>query len=98
MNQKYELRLTGDCSVSFTAEELLAIEREYKEYWGWHEIRDFAAEYLSTDADGWVSPEDDFDEVQRLNRTMFGRYMKEMAENNVPLGSARRNWPFLEGL
>jgi hypothetical protein len=90
--------LIEGCPVSFTTEQLLEIEREYREYCDWHEVQDFARDYLNTDVDGWISPEFDFKEVRRLNKTILERYMAEMSKHSISQDAARRKWPFPEGL
>ncbi|EFE30980.1 uncharacterized protein ARB_02174 [Trichophyton benhamiae CBS 112371] len=85
--------LTGECPVSFSSRELEKIEGLFQEYRNWHDVQEFARSYLETDADGWVSPELSFSEIQQRNRHALERYVKEMA-HYMPLEAARKMWPF----
>ncbi|KAK2832009.1 hypothetical protein FQN49_006941 [Arthroderma sp. PD_2] len=91
------LGFSGECPSSFTEEELLKIECEFQEYRDWHDVQEFARSYLDTDADGWISPELDFDEIQQRNRSALERYTKEMSGHISPQ-AARKMWPFLENI
>jgi len=90
-----DLKLSGACPFSFTKDELCAHEDQFKEYQEWHKVRDFAKEYLSTDDEGWVSPELDFDEMLVRNRNLLNLYLDKMAGDKSP-AEVRKMWPFLE--
>lgn len=86
--------LTGRCPISFAQEELLKIEQEFQEYRDWYDVQEFAWNYLDTDADGWISPELNFAEIQQRNKLAFDKYMTKMTKYMTPQ-DARRIWPFL---
>ncbi|EGE08331.1 hypothetical protein TEQG_07305 [Trichophyton equinum CBS 127.97] len=85
--------LTGECPVSFSRRDLEKIEGQFQEYRNWHDVQEFARRYLDTDADGWVSPELSFSEIQQRNRHALERDVKEMA-HYMPLEAARKMRPF----
>ncbi|EFR04208.1 protein kinase subdomain-containing protein [Nannizzia gypsea CBS 118893] len=87
------LGFTGECPLSFTDDELQVIEAEFKEYRDWHDVQELAKRYLETDADGWISPELDFAEIQQRNRAVIKRYVKEMSKH-MPPEAALEMWPF----
>lgn len=89
--------LATDCPVSFTEQELTEIEDNFKLYRDWHDVQEFAREYLDTDTDGWVHPDFDFKKIQKQNRSALQRYIREMSRY-IPPQDARRRWPFLENV
>jgi hypothetical protein len=90
-----DLNLSGTCPFSFSKDELSTHEDQFREYQEWHKVRDFAKEYLSTDDEGWISPELDFAEMRMRNRNLLNLFIEQMAGNKPP-EEARKMWPFLE--
>jgi hypothetical protein len=93
------LGCSGSCPVSFAAEEdeILKQQQEFQEYRVWHEVQEFARNYLDTDADGWISPELDFAGIQQRNKAALDRYVAAMSKEMSP-EQARMMWPFSEGV
>jgi hypothetical protein len=90
-----DLKLPGTCPFSFKKDELCTHEGQFREYQEWHKVRDFAKEYLSTDDEGWISPELDFAEMRMRNRNLLNLFVEQMAGEKSP-EEARKMWPFLE--
>jgi len=63
------------------------------EYSQWHEVQNFAKKYLSTDAEGWVPPEADWDKEQLQNKTLLD-LMVERLETQKTAEEVRQMWPF----
>lgn len=96
-NSWHDLGFTGECPYKFSEEELQNHERQFVEYEEWHHAREFAQEYLGTDADGWISPELDFARKQEQNRALLD-FFTERKASQKSLEELRRIWPFAEGL
>ena len=62
-----------------------------------HHVRQFAKEYLNTDADGWIAPEMDFAEKQEQNKALFNLFVERMAGQKSP-DEVREIWPYAEGV
>ena len=90
-----DLKLPGTCPFSFQKDELYAHEDQFREYQEWLKVRDFAKEYLSTDDEGWISPELDFAEMRIRNRNLLNLFVEQMAGERSP-EEARKMWPFPE--
>lgn len=52
---------------------------------------------LHTDAEGWISPELDFEEKQRQNKELLGLLIERMAEEKTA-NEVTKMWPFSNGL
>lgn len=92
-----DMQIPGEPLIVFTEKEILDHEKKFKEYEKWHAVRSFARQYLSTDFEGWISPELDFGEKIEQNRELFELYAGEMAEGRSR-EEIRRMWPFSEAL
>jgi len=93
----HELGLPGECPFTFQEGDIHKHEEEFEEYEKWHHAREFAKEYLDTDADGWISPELDFAKKQEQNKALFNLFTERMAGKRSR-EEIRRIWPFPEGL
>lgn len=96
-NSWQDLGLPGECPYTFDEEDIQKHEKQFEEYEEWHHAREFAKEYLNTDADGWISPEMDFAKKQEQNRALFNLFTERMA-GQKSLGDIRRIWPFAKGV
>ncbi|KIX00111.1 uncharacterized protein Z518_10248 [Rhinocladiella mackenziei CBS 650.93] len=74
-----DLGLPGECPYPFHKEDIQTHEKEFEEYEEWHHAREFAKEYLNTDAHGWISPEMDFTKKQEQNKALFNLFAERMA-------------------
>ncbi|KAK4965249.1 hypothetical protein LTR66_012158 [Elasticomyces elasticus] len=92
-----ELSLPGDCPFTFPDDEIRMHELELEKYREWHDVQEFAREYLDTDAEGWISPEIDFGKKREQNRALFELFLDKMA-GGKPREVMRRLWPFSEDL
>ncbi|KAF2877050.1 kinase-like domain-containing protein [Massariosphaeria phaeospora] len=92
-----ELGFTGSPPIQFSPEELEAHRKDYDEYQEWHNIQRFAREYLDTDAEGWISPEVDFEKKLQQNRELFELFVKQMA-NGRTREEIKQAWPFAAAL
>ena len=92
-----DLKLPGEPVIVFTDTEILDHEKKFKEYRRWHAVRSLAQQYLSTDFEGWISPELDFEEKIQQNKELFELYASEMAEGRSR-EEIKRMWPFTEAL
>lgn len=90
-----ELGLPCDCPFTFSDDQIQTHELEFKAYREWHDVQEFAREYLDTDAEGWISPEIDFDKKLEQNKALFDLFLDTMAEEK-PREIVGKMWPFLE--
>jgi hypothetical protein len=88
-----QMGFSGECPIHFSSTEIASHEHEFSEYEKWQEIQEFARKYLDTDAEGWVSPEADWEKKRSQNRALLGllieRLEAEKSEDEV-----RQMWPF----
>ncbi|ETI22030.1 hypothetical protein G647_06100 [Cladophialophora carrionii CBS 160.54] len=78
-NNWHELGLPGECPYTFQAADIQKHEKQFEDYKEWHLAREFAKEYLDTDADGWIPPEIDFNRKQEQNKALFALYVERVA-------------------
>ncbi|KAH8726803.1 kinase-like domain-containing protein [Phaeosphaeriaceae sp. PMI808] len=88
-----ELGFTGSCPIHFSPEEMEAHQKDHDQYQEWHAIQKFTREYLDTDAEGWISPEVDFEEKLQQNRELFELFMEQMAQGRTR-EEIKQIWPF----
>ncbi|KFZ10768.1 hypothetical protein V501_05040 [Pseudogymnoascus sp. VKM F-4519 (FW-2642)] len=55
------LGFTGICPYSFSDAEIRENELRFQDYHGWSAVQELAKTCLDTDAEGWISPELDFE-------------------------------------
>ncbi|KAF2474410.1 uncharacterized protein BDR25DRAFT_351951 [Lindgomyces ingoldianus] len=65
------LGLPGECPYTFRDDEIKRHETEFKQYEEWRRIQEFAREHLDTNAEGWISLEEDFEEKYEQNKALF---------------------------
>ena len=91
------LGFTGSCPYSFSDAEIQENELRFQNYHAWHAVQELAKTCLDTDADGWISPELDFEEKQRQNKELLGLFIERM-EGEKTADEATKMWPFSNGL
>lgn len=96
-NSWHDLGLMGECPYTFSEEDIQIHEMQFEEDEEWAQAREFAKEYLNTDADGWISPEIDFIEKVEQNRALFNLFAERMV-GHKSLDDIRRLWPFAKGI
>ncbi|KAL9100876.1 MAG: hypothetical protein Q9163_003803 [Psora crenata] len=88
-----QVGVQDSCPIHFTSEEVTSHETKLSEYTQWHEIQDFAQNYLDTDAEGWIPPGADWAKKRLQNKAllelMIERLKPQKSEREV-----RRMWPF----
>ncbi|KFY81622.1 hypothetical protein V500_11237 [Pseudogymnoascus sp. VKM F-4518 (FW-2643)] len=72
------LGFTGSCPYSFSDAEIQENELRFQDYHAWHAVQELAKTCLDADADGWISPELDFEEKQRQNKELLGLFIERM--------------------
>ncbi|CAI7609511.1 unnamed protein product [Penicillium crustosum] len=87
------LGFSGECPFSFTEEEIEIHERQFAGYEDWHQVQALARECLDTDADGWISPQLDFENKRNLNKQLQCMYIQQMAGEKTP-EEVKAIWPF----
>ena len=87
------LGLTGECPYIFQDDEIKTHESDFKQYEEWHRVQGFARDHLDTDAEGWISPEEDFEEKCRQNKALFNILLTQMA-GEKSRAELRAMWPF----
>ena len=92
-----ELGFTGICPYSFSDAEIQENELRFQDYHAWSAVQELAKTCLDTDAEGWISPELDFEEKQRQNRELLGLFIEQMAGEKTA-DEAKAMWPFSSGL
>ncbi|KAL8812124.1 MAG: hypothetical protein Q9200_001268 [Gallowayella weberi] len=70
-----------------------SFEQQASDYEKWYEIQDFAQRYLSTDAEGWVAPQVDFEEKREQNKALL-ELLIQRAETPEQADELKRVWPF----
>ena len=88
-----QMGFPDSCPIHFTSAEIALHETRLSEYAQWHEIQDFAQNYLDTDAEGWVPPGVDWAKKRLQNKALL-ELMIERLKSQKPEGEVRRMWPF----
>lgn len=70
---------SGEYPLSFTEEEIQIHERQFAGYEDWHQVQALAQECLDIDADGWISPQFDFEKKRKLNKQLQDMYIRQIA-------------------
>ncbi|KFY47423.1 hypothetical protein V496_10658 [Pseudogymnoascus sp. VKM F-4515 (FW-2607)] len=91
------LGFIGNCPYSFSDAEIQENESRFQDYHAWHEVQELGKTCLDTDAEGWISPELDFEEKQRQNKELLGLLIERMAEEKAA-SEVTKMWPFSNGL
>jgi hypothetical protein len=71
--------------------------QRFSEYQEWHDLRKVLRDSLCTDAEGWVSPEPEFEEIKARNRELFEVYVQKYSGLKTR-EECLRIWPFAEAL
>lgn len=79
-----DLGFSGECPFSFTEEEIEIHERQFAGYEDWHQVQALARECLDTDAEGWISPQLDFENTRNLNKQLQDIYIRHIAGKKTP--------------
>lgn len=79
--------------IHFTSEEIEAHRRDYGRYQDWHDVQNFAREYLDTDAEGWLPPEVDYEKKLKQNRELFEIFLEQRAHGRTRK-QLEQIWPF----
>ncbi|KAJ5360863.1 Aminoglycoside phosphotransferase [Penicillium concentricum] len=88
-----DLGFTGDCPFTFTEEEIETHQRQFADYEGWNQVQVLARECLDTDAEGWISPHWDFENIRNLNKQLQDMYIERIAGEKTP-EEVKAIWPF----
>ena len=88
-----QMGFPDSCPIHFTSAEIASHEIRLSEYTQWHEIQDFAQNYLDTDAEGWIPPGADWVKNQLQNKALL-ELIIERLKTRKPEGEVRRMWPF----
>ncbi|KAH7345910.1 hypothetical protein BKA66DRAFT_517139 [Pyrenochaeta sp. MPI-SDFR-AT-0127] len=91
-----ELGFLGECPFSFREDDIREHELQFQEYRDFHRVQEIARKLLSTDSEGWISPQLDFAERQRMNTELLQEIMRRSNEYNKTAEEIRSIWPFLE--
>ncbi|KAL5371877.1 hypothetical protein DPSP01_013931 [Paraphaeosphaeria sporulosa] len=89
-----EAGFSGDCPCNFSKDEIEKYQHEFQEYRDHHKIYELAREYLGTDTDGWIAPDDDFEEKQQRNKELLKIYIAHCAEYGKLAEEMRKIWPY----
>ena len=91
-----ELGLLGECPFSFSEEDLRKHDQQFQDYRDFHRVQEIARKLLSTDSEGWISPQLDFAERHRMNTELLQEIMRRSNEYNKTAEEIRSIWPFRE--
>ncbi|KAF1840696.1 uncharacterized protein K460DRAFT_294934 [Cucurbitaria berberidis CBS 394.84] len=89
-----EAGFSGDCPCNFSEDEIQKYQQEFREYRDYHKIYELAREYLGTDADGWIAPNDNFEEKQQRNKELLEICIAHSAEYGKSAEEMRKIWPY----
>lgn len=89
-----EAGFSGDCPFNFSQDKIEIYQQEFQEYRDHHKIYELAREYLGTDADGWIAPNDDFEEKQQRNIDLLEICIAHCAEYGNSAEEMRKIWPY----
>jgi hypothetical protein len=89
-----EAGFCGACPCNFSVDETEKYQQEFHEYSDHHRIYELAREYLGTDADGWIAPDDDFEEKQQRNKELLDICIAHCAEYGKSAEEMRKIWPY----
>lgn len=95
VNNWENLSLPEAPPITFSLEEQIQHETEMAELQDWLKLRQYTQELLNSDAEGWVPPQLDFEEVRAKHSQLFELYM-ENKDPNVSDEEARRRWFYVE--
>ena len=88
-----QLGFSYSCPIHFTAADLASHEKQLSEYTQWHSTQELAQKYLDTDAEGWVPPEEDWNQKKSQNKALLQLMIEELKPQKLET-EVRRMWPF----
>jgi hypothetical protein len=91
-----DLGFLGKCPFSFSEEDIQKHNQQFQDYRDFHQVQEIARTLLSTDSEGWISPQLDFVERQRMNTELLHEIMRRSNEYNKTAEEIRSIWPFRE--
>ena len=91
-----ELGFPGECPFSFSEEDIRKHGQQFQDYHDFHRVQEIARKFLSTDSEGWISPQLDFTERQRMNTELLQEIMHRSNEFNKTREEIQLIWPFRE--
>ncbi|KAH9881159.1 hypothetical protein J1614_001654 [Plenodomus biglobosus] len=91
-----ELGFLGECPFRFSEEDLQKHDQQFQDYRNFHQVQEIARKLLGTDSEGWISPQLDFAERQRMNTELLEEIMRRSNEYNKTAEEIRSIWPFRE--
>jgi hypothetical protein len=91
-----ELGFVGECPFSFSEGDRRGHERQFREYRDFHRVQEVARTFLGTDDEGWIAPQMDFEERERMNAELLGEVMQRCGEYSMTAEEIRGIWPFRE--
>jgi hypothetical protein len=92
-----QLGFSGQCPFSFSNDEVERHRARFDEYQEWHQLGKLIRDTLGVDAEGWVSPELDFEEIVYRNRELFETYVQKYSGLKTR-EQCRLIWPFADAL
>jgi hypothetical protein len=90
----HEAGFSGACPCNFSTDEIEKHQQGFQEYRDHHKIYELAREYLDTDSDGWIAPDDDFAEKQQRNKELLDICIAHCAEYGKSAEEMRKIWPY----
>jgi hypothetical protein len=93
-NAWVELGFLGECPFSFSEEDMQKHNKQFQDYRNFHQVQEIARKLLSTDSEGWISPQLDFTERQRKNTELLKEIMFRSNEYNMTREKIQSIWPF----
>lgn len=91
-----KLGFLGECPFSFTQEDIQHHDQQFQDYRDYHGVQEVARNYLGTDSAGWISPQLDFAERQRMNTELLQEIMRRSNEFDKTPEEIWSIWPFRE--
>lgn len=85
---------SGDCPFNFTEDEIENYQHEFQEYHDHRKFYELVRELLDTDADGWVAPDVDFEEMQKHNKELFEMFIAHGADYGKSAEEMQKVWPY----
>lgn len=79
---------------SLSPADIASHGQQFFEYTQWDEVQNFVRKHLSTDAEGWVSPEADWPN-KKLQNKMLLNLIVERLDTQKATEEVTQMWPFL---
>jgi hypothetical protein len=89
-----EAGFSGDSPCTFSEDEIQRYQQEFEKYRDHHKIHELAREYLGTNADGWIAPDDDFEEKQQRNKELIQICIAHCSEYGKSAEEMQKIWPY----